>query len=136
VTSFLIGPAFINVNYALPSISPDHSVVRIAYGENVKALLEAILADLRSRGYSVPKKDYVVLKTSIDVYTDLSSVATAGGQKLAMSQTLSNVFEEVPKRQWIHVLVKPRFSSTDFISKVSRIDLFICFHKNWEVFTK
>ena len=135
MTSFLIGPAFINVNYALPSISPDHSVVRIAYGENVKALLEAILADLRSRGYSVPKKDYVVLKTSIDVYTDLSSVATAGGQELAISQTLSDVFEEVPKREWVHVLVKPKSSGMDFIFPMSIIDLFIYFHKNWEVFT-
>ena len=135
MTSLRIGPAFINVNYVLPSISPDHSVVRFAYRENVKALLEAILADLRSRGYSVPKKDYVVLKTSIDVSTDLSSVATAGGQELAISQTLSDVFEEVPKREWVHVLVKPKSSGMDFISPMSIIDLFIYFHKNWEVFT-
>ena len=135
MTSLRIGPAFINVNYVLPSISPHHSRVRIAYREDVKALLEAILADLRSRGYSVPKKDYVILKTSIDVYTDLSSVATAGGQELAISQTLSNVFEEVPKREWVHVLVKPKFSGMDFIFPMSIIDLFIYFHKNWEVFT-
>ena len=135
MTSLRIGPAFINVNYVLPRISPHHSRVRIAYREDVKTLLEAILADLRSRGYSVPKKDYVVLKTSIDVYTDLSSVATAGGQELAISQTLSDVFEEVPKREWVHVLVKPKSSGMDFIFPMSIFDLFIYFHKNWEVFT-
>ena len=133
MTSFLIGPAFINVNYALPSISPDHSVVRIAYGENVKALLEAILADM---GLNVPPRQYIILKTSINIDANLQSlIATAGGEKLGMSQILSDVFAEVPKREWVHVLVKPRYSGMDFIFPMSIIDLFIYFHKNWEVFT-
>jgi hypothetical protein len=133
VTSFLIGPAFINVNYALPSISPDYDRVRIAYSEDVKALLEAILADM---GLNVPPRQYTILKTSINIDANLQSlIATAGGEKLGMSQKLSDVFAEVPKREWVHVLVKPRYSGMDFIFPMSTTDLPIYFHKNWEVFT-
>ena len=133
MTSLRIGPAFINVNYVLPSISPDHSVVRIAYGENVNALLEAILAHM---GLNVPPRQYTILKTSINIDANLQSlIATAGGEELAMSQKLFEVFDKVPNHKCIHVIVKPRSSGMDFIFPMSIIDLFIYFHKNWEVFT-
>jgi hypothetical protein len=114
VTSFCIGP--INVNYVFPSISPEVSCVRIAYSENVKALLEAILADMESRGYSVSKKDYVVVKASIDIDVHLPlRIATAEGQELAMSQKLFEVFDKVLSHKYVHVIVKPRFSGMYFI---------------------
>lgn len=132
-----IGPAFINVNYVFPGISSTVARVKIAYGEDVKGLLQAILADLANRGLNVPPKEYVVLKTSIGVYTDLSSrIPTAEAQELLEPQALSDVFEEVPKREWVHVLVKPRFSGMDFIYSMSKIDLFICLHKHREVFAQ
>ena len=150
MTFFRIEPAFIKVNYVFPSIFPHHSLVKIAYSENVKGLLEAILADIESKGYSVSKKDYVVLKTSIDIYTDLSSrIPAAEAQELLKPQPLLDVFEEVPKREsqklfevfdkvpshkYVHVIVKPRFSGMDFI--FARINLFICFRKNREVFAQ
>lgn len=129
-----IGPAFINVNYVFPGISSKVARVKIAYGEDVKGLLQAILADL---GLNGPSQEYVVLKTSIGVYTDLSSrIPTAEAQELLEPQALSDVFEEVPKREWVHVLVKPRFSGMDFIYSMSKIDLFICLHKHREVFAQ
>ena len=81
---------------------------------------------MESRGYSVSKKDYVVLKTSIDIYTDLSSrIPTAEAQELLKPQALLDVFEEVPKRELVHVLVKPRLSGMYFIlSKDQFIYLF------------
>lgn len=127
-----IGPAVINVNYVFPSISPNHSRVRIAYSEDVEALLEAILAHM---GLNVPPRQYTILKTSIDVDAHLPSrVATAEGQEFAMSQKLFEVFDKVPNHKYVHVIVKPRLSGMDFI--VARIDLFICCHKNWEVFAQ
>ena len=133
MTSFRIEP--ISVNYVSPGISPEVSRVRIAYSEDVKALLHAILADIESRGYSVSRKDYVVLKTSIDIDVHLPSrISTAEAQELLKPQALSDVFEEVPKREWVHVLV--RFSGIDFIFAMSKIDLFICLHKNREVFAQ
>jgi hypothetical protein len=136
VTSFRIDPIkAINVNYVLPSISPKVDCVEIAYGKNVRALLEAILAQMESRGYYVSKSDYVVLKTSIDVEAHLPwRIATAEGQELAMSQKLFEVFDKVPNHKYVHVIVQPSFSGMDFI--FARIDLFICFHKNWEVFAQ
>ena len=87
-------------------------------------------------GLNVPPRQYIILKTSINIDANLQSlIATAGGEKLGMSQILSDVFAEVPKREWVHVLVKPRYSGMDFIFPMSIIDLFIYFHKNWEVFT-
>ena len=132
MTFFRIGPAFINVNYVFPSISPFHSRVRIAYSEDVKALLKAILVDM---GLDVPPRQYIILKTSIDVDAHLSSrIATAEGQELVMSQKLFEVFDKVPNREYVHVIVKPRFSGIDFI--FARINLFICFRKNREVFAQ
>ena len=135
MTFFRIEPAFINVNYVFPSISPEVSCVRIAYSEDVQGLLEAILAHMESKGYSVSKKDYVVLKTSIDIDAHLSSrIATAEGQELMVSRGLFEVFDKVPNREYVHVIVKPRFSGMDFI--FARINLFICFRKNREVFAQ
>jgi hypothetical protein len=131
VTFFRIGPASINVNYVFPSITPHRSCVRIAYSENVKALLEAILADMANMGLNVPPSQYTILKTSIDVDAHLPSrIATAEGQEFGMSQKLFEVFDKVPNHKYVHVIVKPRFSGMDFI--VAKIDLFICFHKNWD----
>ena len=59
--------SLINANYVFSSTSPEVSRVRIAYSEDVKVLLHVILADMESRGYSVSKKDHVVMKTSIDI---------------------------------------------------------------------
>ena len=133
MTSFRIEP--INVNYVSPGISPEVSRVRIAYSEDVKALLHVILADMESRGYSVSKKDYVVMKTSIDIDVHLPSrISTAEGQELAMSQKLFEVFDKVPSHKYVHVIVKPRFSGMDFI--FAGIDLFICFRKNWMAFAQ
>ena len=133
MTSFRIEP--INVNYVSPSISPEFSRVRIAYSEDVQGLLEAILAHMESKGYSVSKKDYVVLKTSIDIDAHLSSrIATAEGQELMVSRGLFEVFDKVPNREYVHVIVKPRFSGMDSI--FARINLFICFRKNREVFAQ
>ena len=135
MTFFRIGPAFINVNYVFPSISPHYSHVKIAYSENVKALLKAIIVDMAEMGLDVPPKQYIVLKTSIDVDAYLSSrIATAEGQELMTSRALFEVFDKVPNREYVHVIVKPRFSGMDFI--FARIDSFICFHKNWEVFAQ
>ena len=135
MTYFRIGPAFINVNYVFPSISPEVSRVRIAYSEDVKALLKAILVDMADMGLNVPAGQYMVLKTSIEIDADLSSrIATAEDQELEMWRALSDVFEEVPKREWVHVLVKPRLSGMDFIFAMSKIDLFICLHN--EVFAQ
>ena len=123
MTPFHIGPAFININYVFPSISPEVSRVRIAYSEDVKALLEAILADM---GLNGPPRQYTIWKTSIDIYTDLSSrIPTAEAQELLKPQALLDVFEEVPKRELVHVLVKPRLSGMYFIlSKDQFIYLF------------
>jgi hypothetical protein len=135
VTFFRTGPASINVNYVFPSISLHHSCVRIAYSEDINALLDAILADMGLMGLNVPPRQYTILKTSIDIDAHLPSrIATAEGQEFAMSQKLFEVFDKVPNYKYVHVIVKPRFSGMGFI--VARIDLFICFHKNWEVFTQ
>ena len=132
MTSLRIGPAFINVNYVLPSTSPHHSRVRIAYSEDVQGLLEAILAHL---GLNVPPRQYIILKTSIDVDAHLPSrISTAEGQELAMPQKLFEVFDKVPSHKYVHVIVKPRFSGMDFI--FAGIDLSICFHKNWMAFAQ
>jgi hypothetical protein len=114
VTSLGIEP--INVNYVFPSISPHLAVIRIAYGENVQALLEAILADMGLMGLNVPPRQYIILKTSINIGANLQSlIATAGGQELAMSQKLFEVFDKVPSHKYVHVIVKPRFSGMYFI---------------------
>ena len=135
MTSFRIERALINVNYILPSISPEVSRVRIAYSEDIQALLEAILAHMAHMGLNVPPRQYVILNTSTDVDAHLPSrIATAEGQELAMSQKLFEVFDKVPNHKYVHVIVKPRFSGMNFI--FARIDLFICFHKNGEVFAQ
>ena len=75
------------------------------------------------------------MKTSIDVDAYLSSrIATAEGQELMTSRALFEVFDKVPNREYVHVIVKPRFSGMDFI--FARINLFICFRKNREVFAQ
>ena len=132
MTFFRIEPAFINVNYVFPSISPEVSRVRIAYSEDVKGLLEAILAHM---GLNVPPRHYIILKASIDIDAHLSSrIATAEGQELMVSRGLFEVFDKVPNREYVYVIVKPRFSGMDFI--FARINLFICFRKNREVFAQ
>ena len=130
MTSFRIGP--INVNYVFPSISPEVSCVRIAYSEDVTALLEAILADM---GLNVPPRHYIILKASIDIDVHLPlRIATAENQELVNLQKLFEVFDKVPSHKYVHVIVKPRFSGMDFI--FARINLFICFRKNREVFAQ
>ena len=60
---------------------------------------------------NVPPRQYMILKTSIDIDANFSSpVATAEGQELAMPQKLFEVFEQVPNHKCVHVIVKPRFS--------------------------
>ncbi|KAF8623880.1 hypothetical protein AX15_006152 [Amanita polypyramis BW_CC] len=113
----IIRPAFINVNYVFPSISPEVSLVRIAYSGNVKELLKAILVDM---GLNVNPRQYTILKTSIDIDVHLPSrIATAKGQELAMSQKLLEVFDKVPNHKYVHVIVKPRLSEPGSVRAVA-----------------